>query len=396
MADKTSEGWIGDPLSYLLAPVPAAAFFSDYYEQAPLLVARDEPERYSAMLTVEDVDAFIDGADLRQGMLDLVRASGRIDGGRYLSSDGRVIASAVADEYLKGATIILPQLHESMPVLGAFCRAIEGVFSCHVQTNIYLTPPSNQGFATHYDNHDVFVLQLSGSKSWRLYGTPIAIPYRGEGFVSGQHDPGEISASLTLNPGDCLYLPRGVMHDAPNAGDMPSLHVTVGLITKTWADLVLEAVSELALREPAFRRSLPPGYAQQGFDRADARQHFDQLKRIIADQANMDEAFNLLAHNFLRERRPSVRGVIVAGPPGEGEKFRRREVVPWQLADGGSSLVLVGPAGDLQFDADDANALERALSGVPFRLADLDCKDPQRVLRKLWAHGYLERAAHQF
>ena len=57
----------------------------------------------------------------------------------------------------------------------------------------------------------------------------------------------------------------------------PSLHITVGLITKTWADLLLESISELALSEPDFRRSLPAGFAAREFDRELARQHFDKL-----------------------------------------------------------------------------------------------------------------------
>ncbi len=31
-----------------------------------------------------------------------------------------------------------------------------------LQINAYLTPPGSQGFATHYDTHDVFVLQVDG------------------------------------------------------------------------------------------------------------------------------------------------------------------------------------------------------------------------------------------
>jgi bifunctional lysine-specific demethylase and histidyl-hydroxylase NO66 len=385
--------WLADPLRFLLDPMSPADFVRDHYEQSRALISRQEPERYCDLLSIEAIDAFIDGADIRSGMLDLVRSTGRIAADRYISTDGRVIASAVAAEYLNGATIILPQLHESMPRLGHFCRALESVMSCHVQTNVYLTPPGNQGFATHYDNHDVFVMQISGAKNWRFYSTPVSIPYRGEGFVSGQHASGEVAGECVLQPGDCLYVPRGLMHDAPNAGDEPSLHITVGLITRTWADLMLEAVSELALREPAFRRSLPLGFARGDFDRTDAREQFAVLLSIIKDQAELDNAFDLLAHSFLRDRRPQVAGVIAAGAEALGPDtlFRRRPLTPWQIADDEGKPTVVGPGGDLSFDPSDGEALERALSGAPFRLADLHCPDPARILRRLWGHGYLER-----
>lgn len=44
-------------------------------------------------------------------------------------------------------------------------------------TNPYLTPPGSQGFAPHYDEIEVFLLQLEGSKIWILYEprTPAAV-----------------------------------------------------------------------------------------------------------------------------------------------------------------------------------------------------------------------------
>jgi hypothetical protein len=202
-----------------------------------------------------------------------------------------------------------------------------------------------------------------------------------------------VTDEFTLKPGDCVYVPRGMMHDAPNVGDEPSLHITVGIITKTWADLILESVSELALSEPAFRRSLPPGFANRDFDRDIALRHFEQLKALLAANTSMDGAFDLMADEFLRDRRPNLAGVIAATPhvPREGDRFRVRRLVPWQIADDQGKLVLIGPGGDLNFDDDDGDALELALSGNEFAVGDLPCNDPPRVLRKLWANGYLER-----
>jgi hypothetical protein len=328
-------------------------------------------------------------------MVDLTNHRERIERDTYIDEAGRVSRAAIAEEYLRGATIILPQFHESMFNLGEFCRALEEVFSCHMQTNIYLTPQSddgtgNQGFPPHYDNHDVFVLQISGAKAWRIYGTPVTIPFRGERFEPGQHEAGPVTQEFTLKAGDCVYIPRGVMHDAVNVGDEPSLHITAGLITKTWADLLLESISELALTSPDFRRSLPAGFANRDFDREPARAIFAQLAKQIGDKAGMDSAFDLLADNFLRGRRPNVAGVISAAAQA-GDRYRRRRFVPWNVADDEGKLVLIGPGGDLDFAAEDGDALDVALSGKPFSAADLECKDPEGLIRTLWAGGFLER-----
>jgi lysine-specific demethylase/histidyl-hydroxylase NO66 len=388
-----SPSWREDALGFLMAPVARAAFLERFYEQQPLLNIRGEPERYADLLTLAMLDEFIASADLREGMIELTNRKNPVSRDDYILSDGRVSQTAVAREYLDGATIILPHLHESLFQLGEFSRSLEEIFSCHIQTNIYLTPSGNQGFPPHYDNHDVFILQISGKKAWRLYDTPVATPYRGEQFKLDTHLPSEVKQAFTLEAGDCVYIPRGLMHDAENVGDEPSLHITVGLITKTWADLLLEAVSELALNEPGFRRSLPAGFATREFDREEARRHFDALIATVSEKASMDSAFDLMADNFIRSRRPNLAGVIMQHPPvpQPDDRFRRRRFVPWNAADDEGALVIVGPGGDLAFTEADGDALDVALSGAPFGEADLACADPAEMIRILWSHGYLEK-----
>ena len=391
-SETPSPRWEEDALGFLIAPVARETFLAEHYERQALINVRGEPRRYADLLTLEALDHFIASADLREGMIDLTNRKNRISRDSYVDDRGRVSSVAVAEHYMRGATIILPHLHDSMFNLGEFCRSLEEVFSCHVQTNIYLTPSGNQGFPPHYDNHDVFVMQISGAKAWRLYGAPVEIPYRGEQFELTRHEPGEVTETFTLSAGDCVYIPRGLMHDAENVGEEPSLHITVGLITKTWADLMLEAVSELALSEPDFRRSLPAGFAAREFDREVARRHFDKLTKLIAEKASMDSAFDLLADNFIRGRRANVAGVIASAQSlKEGDRFRRRRFVPWNVADDEGKLVLIGPGGDLEFSAEDGDALDVALSGRDFTAADLPCGDPAELVKTLWAAGYVER-----
>ncbi len=55
----------------------------------------------------------------------------------------------------------------------------------------------------------MLVLQVEGSKRWRLYDAPVGVPYRGERFTPGRFAQTEPRAELVLNPGDVLYVPRG-------------------------------------------------------------------------------------------------------------------------------------------------------------------------------------------
>jgi ribosomal protein L16 Arg81 hydroxylase len=234
----------------------------------------------------------------------------------YSHPNGVIDVARLYQEFADGSTIILPQLHARLPQLAALCRNLEHEFSARFQTNIYLTPGGAQGFKRHYDSHDVFILQIAGRKHWRLYDTPVALPLRGQEFRPGA-EPGAESAAFTLEPGDVAYVPRGMMHDAESDDEM-SLHITVGVLARTWHDLFVEAVSGVSLNDVAFRRSLPTGFVKAGFDRANARLQFTELLRRMADQMDFDSALDRFADELVATRNPLLSDQLaqIAGLPG--------------------------------------------------------------------------------
>ncbi|MBL8543240.1 MAG: hypothetical protein JNJ63_05480 [Hyphomonadaceae bacterium] len=388
-----SEPWLNDPLGYLIGPERVADFFARIYESEALIVAHGQPKRFEGLLSLDAVDRIVTSVDLREGQLDLADASKQLRRSDYVDAAGYVDRGAVAEMHRGGATVILQQAHQLEPSLGRLCRGLEHVFSCHMQTNLYLTPPNAQGFRTHYDNHDVIVIQVEGEKAWRLYEKPVDTPYRGEDFQLGTHQSGELKQEFVLKAGDVAYVPRGLMHDAMTSGGEPSLHITIGLITRTWADLMLEAVSEVALRSPELRRSLPAGYANPGFDRAKAGKQLNDLAALVAKEIQLDPALDLTIDNFIRSRPAFNRGAIrdASKPIGENESFRADRFTPYRIAEDGDVLVVVAPGGELKFAHGDRAALDRALSGKPFKPGELGASDGAHMTAQLLAYGLVTR-----
>jgi lysine-specific demethylase/histidyl-hydroxylase NO66 len=131
-----------------------------------------------------------------------------------------------------------------------------------VQANAYLTPAGNRGFDAHYDTHDVFVLQVTGRKRWRVHRPvltdPVELqPWGGYAEEVGAAADGAPAMDVVLDVGDALYLPRGWPHAAEALGER-SLHVTLGLRAPTRYTLV-EALLGLAVDEPALRAGFPLG-----------------------------------------------------------------------------------------------------------------------------------------
>lgn len=393
---RDSAPWGDDPLAWLIDPHDAQPFFADIYEREPLVINRDEPERYRELLSVAEIDSLIASVDLREGSIDMARAEPRISPDQFMMPNGIADRSELIANYQQGATLVLPALHLFKPRLSELCQALESVFTAHFQTNIYLTPPGGQGFRTHYDNHDVFVLQIEGDKAWRLYDNPVDTPYRGEGFEPGSVEIGEVVSEFVLKAGDSAYVPRGLLHDASSESDEASLHITVGVIVKTWADLILEAVSEVAVDDPDFRRSLPVGFAHKDFDRESVREHFRDLMQRLADNSKMDAAFDLYVDNFIRSRAVNTFGGVTdaSRPLPEGQRFKAR---PWHVArieETEKGALLVAPPGERLYPVGALKGLQLALSGKPFTTSDLATllpdateKDARDLINRLISWG---------
>ena len=127
------------------------------------------------------------------------------------------------------------------------CEAFDAVFGYQASVNLYHTPAEEQAFLLHYDEEDVFVLQLAGAKRWTLHTVAVPFARADEGglltaaLLDKQRDNLQPVQHLVLRPGDMLYIPRGTPHSAVNEasataanGDGASTHLTVGLHVYLW------------------------------------------------------------------------------------------------------------------------------------------------------------------
>ncbi|MBF9059719.1 hypothetical protein HKCCSP123_11050 [Rhodobacterales bacterium HKCCSP123] len=297
-----------DPsFDWTISPTTADTFFAEHFEKKPLRVARNDPGYYADLLSFEDIDRVVTSMGLAVPEISVTRAGGNITPADYAYETGFIDPVRVNQLFADGATVILSGLHERLPKLARFCRALEAVFSARVQTNIYMTQAQSQGFKAHYDDHDVIVLQIAGTKEWRLYDTPIELPLASQGFDPGEIEVGEETERFLLQPGDMLYVPRGLAHDAVATGE-PSLHITTGLMTRSWADVLVEAVNIMAHRDPMLRRSLPPGYANPGYDYGRHQAEFEEMLGRIASEAPLGKLMESFKQDFLTGRVPRVEG----------------------------------------------------------------------------------------
>jgi Cupin superfamily protein len=387
---------------WLIDPISPETFFKTYYEREQLLIARQQPAKYESLLSVDAIDRYLATSSPSVPDVFLVDAARELKSEDYTFSNseppGRLDIPRVYQLFGSGATISLSQLHERLPQLAALCRAVEKTFSGHFQTNIYLSPPNAQGFKTHFDSHDVFVLQVAGSKVWSLHDTLIELPLHGQVFEPEKHIPGPLVREVTLRAGDLFYCPRGLFHSARSTDEV-SLHITLGLIGKTWADVMAEAVSEACLASPTFRANLPVGFANPGFDPAQATAKFRTLVDTFVSSAEAGPIIDRIAEDFVRSRRPDLYGGLQelndAPPITVDSKLEPRPHLIYRLREEGDNVSLLFGSTTVTLPSFASEPLSFALKGGPFVVRDLpgQLDDAGKVVlaRRMIKEGLLAR-----
>ena len=193
--------------------------------------------------------------------------------------------------------------------IATLSRHFEQTFECPSPVNLYVTPPSAQGFQPHFDVQNVFVLQLHGTKQWQVFEPHITRPLPSQA-VHGSVPPGELLHDVTLEPGDLLYVPRGFVHVA-HTTDRLSAHLSVSLMPNTWAD-VFGALLDSLPHDERFRAAValqPKGPADAG-DAAEAT--FDALMNAFVQGSDLEDALDVLGRRFVSTRLPDTAGQLIA------------------------------------------------------------------------------------
>ncbi len=371
-------------------------FISEHWTRAPLHRARTSPEGFADLFSIADVDHLVAAASLRVPAFRMVRDGASLPPERYTKS-GTVGSKPLADlvdpgkvyrHFAEGATIVLQSLHRYWLPLTRFCRDLELTLTHPVQVNAYVTPQSSRGLGLHADGHDVFVLQVHGRKRWEVYAP---------GPGNDPKEPGARLLDVTLERGDCLYVPLGFPH-AVWTEQSASAHLTVGVLTYKWHEVLRRAVLEV-LDDRAFGQALPAGFADDpGAIAAAAAEQLGELQRRLGkfDPAQLADA---ATQRFWSSRPPILTGQLqqllaLEAVSDATVVWRRAGSVCRLRRDNGGRPVLELGDRRLTFPAWVEPALRALLRRERFAVADLAGElDPESrlvLVRRLIREGLLE------
>ncbi len=354
-----------------------AEFVAGSLHRAPLLGAARDVDLVAETDRLWD-DALTRGARLptfrlvRAGSTLLPTACCRVAGIGHRTVDDVIQPNRVLELYDEGATVVLQGLQFTDPHLARVANNLALALDQPVQVNAYLSPPSARGLDLHVDLHDVFVVQLEGSKRWRVWeplprtrqpvkGPPVARPTFAE--------LGAADLDVTLRRGDVLYLPRGHPHCAETV-DESSAHLTVGVLAITW-QRALRGALDAAVADGRWRSEV----RLDGMDApATPEQVAASLGPHLADSAvrrwMVAEVWRRQPATRLRPRRPPAidRSAPLRITPGP---------LVWSERDGDACVIGLGdrrlilPAAAHRFVA------ELLVAPAPVAAAELDCLDDE-------------------
>ena len=407
---------LGRPASTGVAPgavarltgLSAADFGSRHWGREPLLVRGADREAFHDLLDLDGVDELLSCRGLRTPFVRLARNGAVVDSASFTGGGGagaeigdQVRDDRVAALFAEGTTVVLQALHRTWPSVIDFTTGLAAELGHPVQANAYVTPPSSRGFSAHYDVHDVFVLQLAGSKHWTVHAPVHADPLRDQPWndhataVAARAADDAPVIDTVLNPGDVMYLPRGWLHAATALGDV-SAPLTVGVHTVTRFALV-EALLKLVAHDDQLRASLP-----LGIDVSDAGQlgpHLDTVRAAlvgaIAGVEAEDVARQVRGRVWTGVRPEPVRpvaGATFADGLSQGDTVRRRTGLGHRLVGRDRRLVLELPDRTITLPAETEETVRELLnpgSHTVGSLTGMDVADQLVLVRRLLREGVL-------
>jgi ribosomal protein L16 Arg81 hydroxylase len=270
----------------LVAPLTEAEFLSLLGQRKLKFIRGADRKRYSKLLGWDTLQCMVERGDYPRGLADfrIAKESVTVPPERWLTKskvdNKNQVDTAKLDEFLaNGFSLIITPIDRHVPALDALCGYIRSQICEQIKVGVIVTTCGSGGaFKLHFDPEDLIILQVEGSKRWRIFGPAVSNPVSG---MQKPEPPAEANPIFdeVLEPGDFLFLPAGTWHHCEN-GPARSLHLGIFFVPPTsWhavKSLTSQLISEEQLRTPLTRLT-----GQAEFDVLEA-----EVKRTLIEKIN--------------------------------------------------------------------------------------------------------------
>jgi len=229
-------------------------FFSNYFEKEAYYSNQNfVREKIIEHFSERDLEELLLSRNLTTFQVRLSSTQSQLPVEAY-SANGYIVPEKIFHFFHKGYTVIIRDVENLNRRLSELLHEFDtrGLTFRNRFINLYFTPANSQGFHTHYDNQEVIITQIFGTKKWSTFYPSLECPV--DNLDLDIHNTKKPSIEKVLRAGDSLYIPRGIYHHAETV-DQSSCHLTFSLIPYTYMDAYLQAVKSKAKQEAWLRKS---------------------------------------------------------------------------------------------------------------------------------------------
>ena len=288
-------------VQFMLGSVSCERFLAEHWETKPLLT-RGTSAAVEPLFRSADLPRLLRywpmKVNAEHGQVIFIRPDTFVHDDRY--AHGSAVTPAVVNDAMRsGDTVLVHNLEIYWKTVSIFSEALSAFTNLYVQVNMYYSPHGFPGtVCAHQDAQSVFIMQLEGTKTWDLYAPKYQLALKKQlrgkaGDVVRRDEMGDHLLRTTLEPGDILFVPRGVFHSTSTEnGTEPSLHLTIGMETDsdelTWGHWLADAIADVSHEMPMWgeesdlREALPLPLLRAGVDTRQGKRKVSAAHRTRA------------------------------------------------------------------------------------------------------------------
>jgi ribosomal protein L16 Arg81 hydroxylase len=258
-------------LEELVAPMGKRDFLIALHQRKLTFLRGSDPHRFRPLLDWDALVGQFQRGEYPRGLADVrvVKESTTVHPEHWLTknpatSRNRVDLTKVEGFMAEGHSLVVTPIQSYVAPLATLCESIQAELAEKIKIGVVVTTGSCGAFSLHFDPEDIIILQVQGTKRWRIYGPPVPNPVIG---IPKPPPPPETEPLFdeVLRPGDLLLVPAGNWHHCENGPDR-SLHLGIFCIAPSFLH-VMRALFSQCVSEEIFR--IPLTRFEDGEDLAD-------------------------------------------------------------------------------------------------------------------------------
>lgn len=203
----------------------------------------------------------------------------------------RLLDSEKIDSFQKeGGTLIFVDVNDRHTQIANLVSQLKARIPGRVWVNLFVSAQKD-GIGAHWDDNDVFVIQLQGNRKWEFWPPDPILPTAASKQLESEPNSEPVETQI-LSPGDLMIVPRGWIHKTTLESPF-SVHLMFAYRCPTVADMLRKIIDDATSEISLLRENVSMSHSDR------EQQVRDALSQIDLRSRTDDVAINDLIGNIV-------------------------------------------------------------------------------------------------